>query len=183
MKKIFFFSLIIIFNISATISYKNKIITNLENVQNLTFNFEQNINGKVENGNCTIQYPKKIYCEYDSKNKKILVANGKSLVIKTNNPSYYLYPIDKTPLNLILDKNFLINEIKNINERIIDDKFINYNFVKDEIEINLFFDNNNYDLVGWQTLDIYQNLSITYLSTIVKNKKIKENLFLIPQFN
>ena len=87
-------------------SDKDKIIEKLQNTENLRFNFEQSINGKVENGNCTIQYPKKIYCKYQ-KNNKILVSNGKSLVIKTRT-SFYRYPLNKTPLNLILDKNFLI---------------------------------------------------------------------------
>ena len=40
---------------------KEKIIQNLKNTENLNFKFEQNINGKIENGNCTIQYPKKIF--------------------------------------------------------------------------------------------------------------------------
>ena len=80
------------------------IINNLKNIENINFKFEQNINGKVEIGNCTIQYPKKIFCKY-KKNNKILVSNGKSLVIKTIT-SFYRYPLNKTPLNLILDKNF-----------------------------------------------------------------------------
>ena len=42
------------------------------------------------------------------------------------------------------------------------------------------FDKNTYNLIGWQTLDIYQNLSITFLSSIVKNQKIDENLFNLP---
>ena len=67
---------------------KDKIIQNLKNTKNLDFNFEQNINGKIENGNCTIEYPKKIFCEYARSNNKILVSNGKSLVIKTRT-SYY----------------------------------------------------------------------------------------------
>ena len=32
------------------------------------------------------------------------------------------------------------------------------------------YDGNN--LIGWQTLDIYQNLSITYLNSIIKNQNI-----------
>ena len=36
----------------------------------------------------------KINCKYDLKNKKVLVSNGRSLVIKTNN-SYYIYPLRK----------------------------------------------------------------------------------------
>ena len=96
---------------------KDSIIQNLKDTENLHFKFEQNINGKIENGNCTIEYPKKIFCEYARSNNKILVSNGKSLVIKTRT-SYYRYPLEKTPLNLILDKNFLINKIHGLNEKI-----------------------------------------------------------------
>ena len=56
---IFFF--ILAFNSNAEI--KDKIIENLINTENLDFKFEQNVNGKIENGNCTIKYPKKIFCE------------------------------------------------------------------------------------------------------------------------
>ena len=128
MKKILLIFLLINFNSFALSSIKENIINNLLNTKNLSFNFEQNINGKVETGNCVIEYPKKIYCKYDSKNQKILVSNGRSLVIKTNT-SYYLYPLEKTPLNLILDKKFLLNKIKILDERIIDSKYINYSFI------------------------------------------------------
>ena len=50
-------------------SNKEKIIENLQKTVSLNFQFEQNINGKIENGNCTIQYPKKIYCNYQKKIK------------------------------------------------------------------------------------------------------------------
>ena len=124
-KFVFLFLLFSIAEASANI--KEKIIRNLENTNNLTFNFEQNIKGKTENGHCALSYPQKIFCKYNLKNGKILVSNGKSIVIKTNN-SYYLYPIERTPLNLILDKKFLINRIENLDERILDDKFVNFKF-------------------------------------------------------
>ena len=115
-------------------------------------------------------------------NKKILVSNGKSLVIKTQT-SFYLYPLEKTPLNLILDKNYLINKIKGLEERIIEDKFINYTFIEENNEINIFFNISNYNLVGWQTLDIYQNLSITYLSSLIKNQNLNPDKFSLPKQN
>ena len=174
------FFLLITNEVSASI--KKNIIYNLNNIENITFKFEQNINGKTENGECIIQYPKKIFCKYNLKNKKILVSNGKSLVIKSLS-SYYLYPLDKTPLNLILDKNFLISEVINSDERIIENKFVNYSFSKEDNEINIFFDKNTYELIGWQILDIYQNLSITFISSIIKNQKLKKNLFKIPKQN
>ena len=54
-----FFLIILTSNTYAEI--KDKIIQNLKNTYNLDFRFEQNINGKIENGNCTIEYPKKIF--------------------------------------------------------------------------------------------------------------------------
>jgi len=179
MKKILLSIFFILISIESNATIKNDIINNLENINNISFKFEQNINGKIESGECTIEYPKKMFCNYDLKNKKILVSNGRSLVIQTLN-SYYIYPLEKTPLNFILDKEFLLKKILNSKERIIDDKFINYNFNENENEINVFFDKNTFNLIGWQTLDIYQNLSITYINSIIKNKKLKKNLFKLP---
>ena len=170
---------ILISNSKAEI--KEQIIENLQNVQNLRFKFEQNINGKIENGICTIKYPKKIYCKY-SKNNKILVSNGKSLVIKTET-SFYRYSLKKTPLNLILDKNFLIKKINFLKENIIDKNLINFTIVENDNEIDVFFDIKTFNLVGWKTRDIYQNTNITYLSSIEKNKEITKNLFKIPSQN
>ena len=83
-------------------------------------------------------------------------------------------------MNYILDKDFLINEIQNLKEKIIDDKFINFKLLKEDNEINIFFNKSNYNLIGWQILDIYQNLSMTYISINFINKKIDDNLFVIP---
>ena len=174
-----FISLILFSNTHA--SNKDKIIENLQNTQNLKFKFEQNINGKIENGNCTIQYPKKIYCKYLNKDK-ILVSNGKSLVIKTKS-SFYRYPLKKTPLNLILDKDFLVKKIVRLNEKILDKTNINFSIVQNDIEINVFFDNISFNLVGWQTKDIYQNFNITYLSSIQKNQQVNKDLFKLPSQN
>ena len=182
MKKIVFYLIIPFIIFEAKASEKKSIIENLKNTNNLFFNFEQNINGKIQNGLCTIEYPKKIFCDYNLSNEKILVSNGNSLVIKTKN-SYYLYPIEKTPLNLILNKNFLIKKIKDLNERIIDNRYINFIFKENENEISLFFDKQNFNLIGWQTLDIYQNLSITFLSAVVKNQNLNKNIFNLPKQN
>ena len=178
-----FVILFLLFSISeASASIKDKIIQNLKNTDNLTFNFEQNINSKTENGNCILSYPKKIFCKYNLANRKMLVSDGRSIAIKTTS-SYYLYPLKRTPLNLILDKDYVINRIKNIKERVIEKKFINFKFFENDYEINIFFDYDTYNLIGWQTLDIYQNLSITFLSSVVRNQKLKDNLFKLPNQN
>ena len=178
-----FIFLFILFSIvEASANVKQKIIRNLETTNTLTFNFEQNVSGKTENGRCALSYPKKIFCKYNLNNNKILVSNGKSIVIKTND-SYYLYPLERTPLNLILNKKFLINKIENLNGRVLDNKFINFKFFEKDFEVSIFFDYNNLDLIGWQTTDIYQNLSITFLASVKKNQKLNKNLFILPKQN
>ena len=165
MKKYILIILLILSNSQTSAAIKEKIVGKLYEVNNVTFDFEQNVGGTIENGTCTIQYPKKIFCKYNLGNKKVLVSDGKSLVIKTNT-SYYLYPLDKTPLYFILDKNF-----------------VNYKFKENNTEISIFFDLGTYNLIGWQTLDIYQNITITYLSSIRKNQNLDKNIFLIPNRN
>jgi len=168
----------------ANASIKNNIISKFENIQNLSFKFKQNINEKIETGDCIIQYPKKIYCEYNNLNKKLLVSNGKHLVIKnqTNN-QYYIYPIEKTALNLILDKDFLLKKINLSVGELIDEKYYRFRFLEEDNEINIFFDKVSFNLIGWQNIDIYQNLVITYLFDIKINKEIKKNQFKLPSQN
>ena len=179
MIKYLYIFIIFFFNINSNANNKENIINNLKNTKNFNFDFEQYINKKLEKGNCIIEYPKKIYCEYTGGKNKILVSNGKSLVIKTK-VSYYRYPIDKTPLNLILDKSFLINKIYKLEERIVDNSLINYTINENDLEINIFFDDKTFNLIGWQTKDMYQNLNITFLSSIKTNEIYDKNIFRLP---
>ena len=167
---------------NSTADNKEDIISNLKNTNNISFEFEQNINQKIEKGNCIVQYPKKIFCAYVGSNNKVLVSNGKSLVIKTKT-SYYRYPLKKTPLNYILDKNFLIKKISNLKEKDLNNSFISFIIKENDNQINIFFEKITSNLIGWQTKDIYQNVSITLLSSIKKNEIIDENLFKIPLRN
>ena len=182
MKKLLYIVIYLSIIPSVSASMKENIIKKFTDIKNISFDFEQNINGKIENGNCIIEYPKKIYCKYNLSNQKILVSNGKSLVIKTLS-SYYFYPLEKTPLDTILNKEYLLKKITNLDQRDVGDGFINFNFVENENEINLFFDKKTYNLIGWQTVDIYQNISITYLSSIKKNQKLNKKIFKLPQQN
>jgi len=182
MLRIFLITIFFFFTLNSNADVKQKIIQNLKNTKNLDFKFEQNINGKIENGNCTIEYPKKIFCEYAKSNNKILVSNGKTLVIKTIS-SYYQYPLKKTPLNVILDKNILINKIESLKERTIDNNLINFTILENNNEINIFFDKQTYNLIGWQNTDMYQNFNITFLSSIRKNSVLSKNLFDLPTQN
>jgi outer membrane lipoprotein-sorting protein len=182
MFKILIFFIILNFYSSVEATIKEKIISKLEQTNNLSFDFIQTINKKNEKGNCVIKYPKKIYCEYKNLNKKIMVSNGKSLVIKNRNSgTYYLYPLNKTPLEFLLDKNYLIKKISILISRDINNKYLNFTLLENNNEINIFFDKETFNLIGWQTEDIYQNLTITFISSILINQKIDENIFILPK--
>ena len=168
----------------ALASMREDIISKMQITNNLSFNFIQTVDDKSENGKCILEYPKKIYCEYDDANKKIIVSNGKSLVIKTSNKgSYYIYPLDKTPLEYLLDKEYLISKIQMLEPRNIDDKYLNFKIFENNNEINIFFDKKSLNLIGWQIEDIYQNLSVTFISSVKINQKINEKKFMLPQNN
>ena len=165
-------------------SIKEKIISQMQFTNNLSFDFIQTINNKKESGRCIIKYPGKIWCEYDNSNKKIIVSNGKSLVIKNRNSgSYYIYPLKKTPLVFLLDKKYLVSKMNILEPREIDNKYLNFRIFEKNNEINIFFDKKNLSLVGWQTKDIYQNLTITFLSSIKINQEINNKIFILPANN
>ncbi len=175
--------LIFLISLSSEVSANNKdqIINKLKGTLNLNFDFEQNINGKIEFGSCTIQYPKKMFCAYNKKNK-VIVSNGKSLVIKSTS-SYYRYPLDKTPLNFILDKNFLLKKISELNEENINNSLIKFTIKEDNQSIEIFFDINDYNLIGWQTKDVYQNTAVTLLYSVKSNQIVDEKIFKTPLQN
>ena len=163
-------------------STKEKIISQMKVTNILSFNFIQTIDKKNENGSCIIKYPKKIFCKYNGSDKKTIVSNGKSLVIKNKNKkNYNIYPLNKTPLVLLLDKDYLISKINTLEPRIIDNKFLAFNIYENNNEINIFFDKNNFNLIGWQTEDIYQNLSITFITSVKINQKIDDSIFILPK--
>ena len=165
-------------------STKNEIISNLKKINILSFNFIQTIGYKKENGNCIIKYPKKIYCEYNDSRKKIIVSNGKSLIIKyRSSGNYSSYPLRKTPLELLLDKDYLVSKISILEPKNVDNKYLRFEIFEKNNKINIFFDKKSSYLVGWQTEDIYQNLTITFLSSIKINQEIDEKIFLLPTKN
>ena len=183
------FKVLILFFIFNFYSYafsspKEKIISQLELTNNLSFNFIQTINDKSENGKCIIKYPKKIWCEYNNSNKKIIVSNGKSLVIKNRySGSYYIYPLRKTPLEFLLDKEYLISKMIDLEPKEIDNKYLSFKILENNNQINVFFDKKNLSLVGWQTEDIYQNLAVTFISSVKINQKINNEIFILPKNN
>ena len=179
---IFFFILI---NLNAVNASPNiEIANNFKKINSLKFNFVHKIdNNKSEKGECIILYPKKIFCSYNDIYNKVLVSNGKSLVISSDKTkNYSIYPLDKTALNLILDKKLIISKIYELKEDIDYPFFYVFNVNYENVSIKVFFDKKNLDLVGWETRDIYQNIMQTFISDIQKNIKVDNKIFVIQKY-
>jgi|TARA_B100001079_G_C16313371_1_gene471138 outer membrane lipoprotein-sorting protein len=183
-KKIFFFLIVfILFGQKSFSSPKEKIVNNLNKINNISFEFQQSIDDKIEVGKCYIKYPKLIYCLYDNKNKKEMISNGKTLAIKNNRYNKtYIYPLKVTPLEYILDKEFILNKIKNLEPK-INNNMIEFLIVTKKKLISIFFDSKTYDLAGWKTIDIYQKEVIFQIINLEKNINIDENQFKLPSLN
>ena len=163
---------------------KDKIIAQMQLTNDLSFDFIQTIDDKNKNGKCIIKYPKKIWCVYDDFNKKTIVSNGNSLVIKfLNTGNYYRYPLSKTPLFFLLDKEYLISKISVLEPREIDNRYLNFTIFENNTEINVYFDKTSLSLIGWQTEDIYQKLAVTFISSVKINQEINNKIFILPKNN
>ena len=184
MKKCLIFFFILFFNLNAHGFTNQKIINHLEKINSLAFKFTQKIdNNNIEKGECVILYPKRILCKYFDIYNKILVSNGKSLIINSDkNKNYYRYPLDKTPLNYILDKKFLISKMNEVENDKNYPFYYVFNFNHQNNLIKVFFDKESLDLIGWETKDIYQNQIQTFLSDINVNIDVEERLFFIHKY-
>ena len=180
--KLFLISLLIFFLIISRVNsdVTNDVVKTLENSNNYNFKFIQNINGKKETGNCILVFNRKINCKYDNSNK-ILISDGKNLIIKNNNsdnPNFY--KLENTSFYKILDKKFLIDQlkVKDIKKE-NDNLFIYLNY--QNVDIKVFFDKKKLYLKGWQTTDIYNNSVSTEIYIVEVNEIVNENLFNINQ--
>ena len=58
-----------------------------------------------------------------------------------------------------------------------------FKFIENENDISIFFNKKNYELVGWQIEDIYQNLAVTFIFDTLINQNIDQKIFKLPVNN
>ena len=148
----------------------------------MSFDFIQRIGDKVESGNCHIKYPLLMKCEYPKK-KKIIIVNGKKFaIIKKRYKKIYYYPLKKTPLLYLLNKENILNLIQNYKPILVDKEYIEYELIDNNFNtLNIFFDKNSLELSGWKTIDAYSNEVDFLIKNIEINVFIKKNFFVIPK--
>ena len=181
--KYLIFILIFFYPLNIFASSKQLIKNKLEETDNISFKFIQKIGKKTEQGECIISYPKKIFCKYDDIYNKVLVSNGKSLVINSKKITNYLrYQLKDTPLDLILDKKFLLDKLDNVEIIRENDETFSFEIKHNNNLLNIFFDKDSYDIKGWTTTDVYLNTVETKLLNIETNKMIDKKLFRVQNY-
>ena len=161
---------------------KDKIITQLSNLESLEFTFEQLINKKMEKGSCFLKFPGKLKCNYfDDKQKELIINNKKLAITQKRYGKTYLYPMSKSPFLSILYKDKLLEIIKSgtieITDQIVELVYLN------KSEITILFDKKTLNLKGWKIIDQYNNNINFSLKIVSKNDTYKKNTFKIPEIN
>ena len=191
--RLFFFKKVIFF-LKITTTYlftiticsadlQQNIIKKLTSTKTMTFNFQQKIEEKKEVGICFIKYPLLIKCEYKNVKGKTLISNGKSIaIIKKKYKKIYRYPIESTPLFVILDKDKVLSLIKNTRPSKIDSNTIEFEFTNKKLnKLIILFNSKNLEFKGWKTVDAYSN-NVSFLISDTKiNNQIVDSFFIIPK--
>ena len=188
-KKIIFFSFF--FFISVLAQSKNnedfveKFITKFKTINNIKFDFIQTNDELVETGNCFISYPKKLICRYvGNDQKEIIIKNNTLAVIKRKYRRVYYYRVTNSPFVTILDKNKIIEQIKNIKNILTKDNLltIEFNNPQDSSSLHLFVNKDTLDIAGWKTTGYDQQPISFYIKNSEINVDIKEK-FEIPNYD
>ena len=186
-KKLFFLLnifFIYLFSVSTSLADLQKnLINKLTATKTLSFDFKQKISDKEEIGNCFIKYPLLMKCNYQNLKQKTIISNGKTVaIIKKKYKKIYYYPIKSTPLFIILNKETMLNLIKNNKLSDTDLNTVEFEFIdKKKNKLKILFDKKTLDLKGWKTKDSYSNEVSFNIKNLKINNQIMDNFFKIPQ--
>ena len=182
MRYLLIFVSVFFFSSSSNSDVTNQIINNLEKTKSYSFEFIQKINESKETGNCILVFDRKINCIYENTGK-ILISDGKNLVIKTRNSNIpNFYKLENTYFYKILEKKYLINELsKSRVKKGFGKLYVDVNY--QNINIKIYFDKERLYLKGWKTKDIYDNSVLTDINIQEVNKTVNENIFDVQKLN
>ena len=96
--------------------------------------------------------------------------------------NYLRYQLKDTPLNLILDKKFLLDKLDQVETIKENDETFSFEIVHNNNLLNIFFDKISYEIKGWTTTDIYLNKVETKLSNVETNIMINERIFRVQNY-
>ncbi len=181
MRTIFLFLIFFLIFLQKQAFTEPKIIKKISETENFEFDFEQLINDKKETGNCIISFNNKMFCKYDETGK-IIVSNGKTLLIKNKNSNFAnTYKTENTYFKYFLNKEFLISKIDG---NVVENKKSFLLSINDQSnKLNIFFDKNNYLIKGWETIDLYGNKVRSNIIVKNINQELSDNIFSLSPYN
>ena len=162
----------------------NKISDYINGLTTLQADFEQiNSDGSIDRGKLYIRRPGRMRLEYTAPNNALVIAGAGSVAIfdnkSKNGPT--LFPLKKTPLNLLLKKNVDLSK----NEMITEHTANNENtFIvakdpkrKSQGSIKMMFSNSPISLQGWTITNQSNQKTKIILDKLDKKTKIPLYLF------
>ena len=174
---------IYIFSESVSLAdLQKKLINKITATKTLSFDFNQKISNEEEIGNCFIKYPLLMKCNYENIKQKTIISNGKTVaIIKKKYKKIYYYPIKTTPFFLILNKEKVINLIRQNKPTEVNSNLIGFEFIdKKKNKVKIFFDRNSLEFKGWKTKDSYSNDVSFTINNLKINTQIVDSFFKIP---
>ena len=185
-KIIFFLQIIFIYLLSLVIAHadlQKDLINKLTGTKTLSFDFKQQISDQEEIGNCFIKYPLLMKCNYKNLKQKTIISNGKTVaIIKKKYKKIYYYPIKITPLFTILQKEKILNLVRNNKPTKINSNIIEFELIEKEMsKLKILFDKNSFEFKGWETKDSYSNKVSFEINNLIINNQILDDFFKIPQ--
>ena len=187
MLKKFYSTFLIIFlyllssNISQA-SFQTKLLDKYKSIDTLYFDFTQKIGEKIEFGSCYIKYSFLMRCEYPNKKKSIIADGKRFAIVQKRYKKVYYYSLNKTPLFYILNKENILNLMRDYEPSEFDLNIIGYEIIENNSnKLKIFFDKNSLDLLGWKTIDAYSNEVNFLIRNLKKNISVDKEIFKIPR--
>ena len=139
--------------------------------------------GEQTGGTFYIHRPGKIRFNYEDPSPIMVVSNGKTLAVNNKKlKTWSYYPLDKTPLSLLLSNEIKIEDksVRSVetNEDVTRVVMGDKNIFGDS-EITLLFDPQSYDLRQWTIKDAQGKETSVMIFNVEKNIPLNQKLFRI----
>ena len=190
-KTLYFFSFLIFLFYNCELSASLKTENNfravkeyLKNLNTLEASFIQiSSDGDIKRGKIFFNLPGKLRIDYSEPDDLLITSNGFWLTVQnkklnqTNN-----IPLERTPLNLFLNKKFNFEDNSNIKFK-IENNVITLTFFEDQKEskFELEFNSNPLRLRKWIIIDEFENKTSVMLQNVEMDVKLSNKIF-IPDF-
>ncbi|MBX3579155.1 MAG: outer membrane lipoprotein carrier protein LolA [Rhizobiaceae bacterium] len=161
-----------------------RIADHFSTVKSMTGEFVQfGPRGEQTGGKFYIERPGKIRFNYDAPSGFKVISDGKSVVIdNAKMKTYDLYPLNKTPLKLLLDERIDLsgNKVKGVTE---DDDLTTIQLADKSVfgnaRLTMMFDPRSYELRQWTITDAQGKDTTVMIFNVKQDVKLDQKLFKI----